>query len=389
MRTTAAKLSSTDMAQILQPFEDMTVLIVDDNESSIALLRATLTMAGLRDVHSVNNSEQAVQRLHDIDPDLVLLDLRMPRVDGYTILAHIRQFESPDLPVLVLTADTTQEATRRALQLGASDFLSKPIDTTEVALRVRNLLQTRALQTRLRQRREWADASGHVARALIASNGADRSQLITDWVQGVSGAEIVVAMIPTSEDPLAIAITSGRLEAPDADRDLMLTQIGESLLRPAITTAQPFAFDDLADADAALDGVLERAGIGAVLVVPFVGTQGVVGAVCLCRDAGRRPFTPVDLDVAIEFCHNTAIALELARASAAQQLLAILEERNRISLDLHDHVLQRLFAIGLHMDALKETDDYADVASSINARIKELDDTIAQIQHTVLNRPGS
>jgi signal transduction histidine kinase len=158
-------------------------------------------------------------------------------------------------------------------------------------------------------------------------------------------------------------------------------------LRPAIDTAQPLVVDDLGAADVALDDVLDRAGLGPVMVVPFVGMQGVVGAVCLGRDVSKRPFTAIDLDVAMEFCHNTAIALELARASAAQQLLAILEERNRISLDLHDHVLQRLFAIGLHMDALKETDDYTDVASSINARIKELDDTIAQIQHTVLNRP--
>ncbi len=83
----------------------------------------------------------------DSKPDLILLDLHMPHVDGFAFLERIKPLigEGDYLPILVLTADITQEAKKRALSLGAKDFLTKPFDTTEVLLRVRNLLETRAL----------------------------------------------------------------------------------------------------------------------------------------------------------------------------------------------------------------------------------------------------
>jgi DNA-binding response OmpR family regulator len=87
----------------------------------------------------------------DLEPDIVLLDLMMPEVDGFELLEAFSRHDRPAefRPVLVLTADTTLQARRRALSLGAKDFVAKPFDVIEVGLRIANLLETRVLYQRL------------------------------------------------------------------------------------------------------------------------------------------------------------------------------------------------------------------------------------------------
>jgi EAL domain-containing protein (putative c-di-GMP-specific phosphodiesterase class I)/DNA-binding NarL/FixJ family response regulator len=136
---------------VLQRFANATVLIIDDNATNIALLQAVLSRAGLTRVEAVTDSRQAIKAYDEVQPDLVLLDLHMPGVDGYTLLSELTdRAGATNLPVLVLTADTTRDAVHRALSLGARDFLTKPIDTVELTLRVRNLLETRDLHDQLR-----------------------------------------------------------------------------------------------------------------------------------------------------------------------------------------------------------------------------------------------
>jgi DNA-binding response OmpR family regulator len=89
----------------------------------------------------------AVEHRLGFDPDLVILDLMMPGIDGYALLDALRRVQPPDdfLPVLVLTADTTVEAKRRALALGARDIVTKPFDLFELGLRIANLVELRLL----------------------------------------------------------------------------------------------------------------------------------------------------------------------------------------------------------------------------------------------------
>ena len=123
------------------------VVVVDDEPANVALLTRLLRSAGVAHVHGVTDARQAVHRCLDAAADLVLLDLNMPHLDGFEVMADLRSELPHDtfLPVLVLTADITTDVRDRALQAGAKDFLTKPFDTTEVILRVCNLLETRSL----------------------------------------------------------------------------------------------------------------------------------------------------------------------------------------------------------------------------------------------------
>lgn len=128
------------------------ILAVDDEEPNLLLLRSLLEREGYRHVHCLTDPEEALAGFPALAPDLVLLDLMMPNIDGFQLLEAFRRYVRPDeyLPILVLTADTTLQARRRALALGASDFVSKPFDVIEVALRISNLLETRVLYEQLR-----------------------------------------------------------------------------------------------------------------------------------------------------------------------------------------------------------------------------------------------
>jgi putative two-component system response regulator len=129
------------------------ILIVDDEPANVLLLERILDEAGYPN-HTATTDPRQVPAIHaQVDPDLILLDLLMPHLDGLAVMAQLRQVASPGtfLPILVLTADMTPRAKQQALSGGATDFLLKPFDPTEVLLRIGNLLQTRRLHLELRR----------------------------------------------------------------------------------------------------------------------------------------------------------------------------------------------------------------------------------------------
>jgi EAL domain-containing protein (putative c-di-GMP-specific phosphodiesterase class I)/DNA-binding NarL/FixJ family response regulator len=132
------------------------VMVVDDNAANTALVAKVLTRAGLNDVLEVNDPMTVAGLLDDHDPDLVLLDLRMPGLDGFAVLEVVQRYAAGTyLPVIIITADDTHASVERALSLGAHDFVRKPFDAIELALRVRNLLASRFAYLELRRHRAW------------------------------------------------------------------------------------------------------------------------------------------------------------------------------------------------------------------------------------------
>ena len=122
----------------------MKILIVDDEPANVALLEEVLVENGYTRLEAVLDSKRALATCNEFSPDLILLDLMMPPPNGFAILEALQQQRDETfLPVVVLTADPSDQTKRRALEAGATDFLCKPFDHTEVILRIRNLLQSR------------------------------------------------------------------------------------------------------------------------------------------------------------------------------------------------------------------------------------------------------
>ncbi len=139
-----------------EALRDHRILLVDDEKSSLLLLQRILERAGYRAVTSRAHPARALAAFVERRPDLVVLDLHMPEIDGFELMDKLGSATEHGirLPFLVVTADITDEAKRRALSMGARDFLTKPIDHTELLLRVHNLLQIQHLQMELYRRAE-------------------------------------------------------------------------------------------------------------------------------------------------------------------------------------------------------------------------------------------
>jgi len=141
------------------PFTTSGILIIDDQPSNVMLLEGILQEHDFTCIHSTTDSRQALPAFIEYLPDLVLLDLQMPYLDGFAVMKQLRACLAPGdfLPILVLTADITPETKRRALSEGALDFLTKPFDAIEVLLRIENLLRTRSLHLQLKEQNGFLD----------------------------------------------------------------------------------------------------------------------------------------------------------------------------------------------------------------------------------------
>jgi putative two-component system response regulator len=128
------------------------LLVIDDEQPNLDLLAKVLARAGYEHVTLTTDAGWALEHVQALAPDLLLLDLHMPGLDGFEVLRRLQTAVGPEdlLPRLVITADSTRDTRQAALALGAHDFLTKPIDVTETTLRVANLLRTRMLHVRLR-----------------------------------------------------------------------------------------------------------------------------------------------------------------------------------------------------------------------------------------------
>ncbi len=134
----------------------MRLLVVDDEPVNLGLIQGLLGAAGYKQVRAVNDPREVAEVAEEFQPDIVLLDLVMPWMDGYAVLEQLRDSQGPGsfLPIMVLTADETESAKQRALSAGATDFLRKPLQRTECLLRIRNLLKTRRLHLEVAREKE-------------------------------------------------------------------------------------------------------------------------------------------------------------------------------------------------------------------------------------------
>jgi signal transduction histidine kinase len=295
----------------------------------------------------------------------------MPGIDGYTVLTELRsRAQAVDLPILVLTADTTRDATHRALSLGASDFLTKPIDATELTLRVRNLLAARAAHEGLLQRQRWLEVSAELAVDLLSGKCADPLHRVCELALAAADADCAVIIGPAAIRQPTHPVAAGSLSQARVD------ELANTLADAQLWAQAPLLLDSLPEL-----GGKHIAWDGPLLLVPLGAGTEHGGALVLGRVAGRPAFTQAERALAAGFAHQAAVGVELAEAQADQERMLVLRDRHRIARDLHDHVIQRLFAAGLRLEHVSS--DAGPFAELVRQHLEVLDDTINEIRSTV------
>jgi PAS domain S-box-containing protein len=303
---------------LLRPFSWSRVAVVDDSETNAMLICKLLEHAGLQHVERITDSRLVEQWIDDGDPDLVLLDLHMPRHDGYDVLSRLRERFSPtDLPVIVLTGDATREASRRALELGANDFLIKPLEAPELVHRVRNLLEVRTAHQALHHRQSWLEETEKFVRRIDA--GSDDS-LNSDLIASTRSL--------VSADLICFIDANGPVEGcaafTDKDGAPVSARLDVELRRQLKDDSRPILVDPTTEPEALVFSTSEI--VSTALVLPLRLAAGATGYVVLGRYSGRAPFTVTDADDAHQFLNRAAVAMELSRRREEnRQYLAFFE----------------------------------------------------------------
>ena len=140
-------------------FKHARILIVDDEPSNVEILERLLDRAGFGRIESTTDAREAADLYVRYRPDLILLDLQMPNMDGLAVMDQLNEIaEASYLPILMLTGEMTPEARQEALSRGAKDFVSKPFHADEVMLRIQTLLETRFLYFQVQSQNQILEA---------------------------------------------------------------------------------------------------------------------------------------------------------------------------------------------------------------------------------------
>ena len=338
------------------------VLVADDNPVDVSLIKAQLAGAGF-DVTGVASGAEALEIVREAAPDVILLDALMGGLDGYEICRRIKADPATEgIPVVMITALHETSDKIRALEVGASDFLTKPVDRAELLARVRTLLQVkklndrlaasdagqRALVDELTQSVERLKGLGEISRAITSNLNLDEAlaSIVTRAVQ-LSGADDgSIREYDPATQTLPYRASYGLSEeaineARSRDGDPRLHDWGN--LGQAVRTRQIFQIGDVEaltpaelgpDQELALARRLERwrrRGIRTLLVVPLIG-QDMTGVLVMHRKTPGE-FSAETIDLLQAFAAHSAIAIQNARLfeRLQQESTAIERERQTLS----------------------------------------------------------
>jgi putative two-component system response regulator len=218
------------------------VMVVDDEPQNVRYVTDVLEWAGYEVVEGLTDPREAINRFPDFEPDLVILDLLMPGVDGFGVMEAMLETVGEDvyLPFLILTSDITSESRRRALSSGARDFLTKPMSPTEVRLRVDNLLETRFLYLECARQANLLDRDERPASAGVSVVEDPAMELLERWAASID------ASLPGAEGrSKRISWLSGRLaEAMDLTEETIDIVRGAALLHGLGSRLNPLSGSD-------------------------------------------------------------------------------------------------------------------------------------------------
>lgn len=237
------------------------------------------------------------------------------------------------------------------------------------------------LQEETRRQQRWLRAGGEITRQLLSgiTPGAVLD-LVTAQVLEMSGADLVVLAVPAADERLLNAYAAG--EGAESARGLVFPA-AESLAGQVLATAETVTVTDFSHDERVHPLLRERMPLGPAILAPL-GTPGDVRGVLTvgCRQ-GCVPLVPQVTELVGTFGAQAAIALELAEHREDAQRLAVLQDRDRIARDLHDLVIQRLYATGISLQGTLPLVARSEVADRVSAALDSLDETIIEIRSAI------
>jgi GAF domain-containing protein len=264
--------------------------------------------------------------------------------------------------------------------------------TTALAATAAAAIDNARLYEAARTQGQWLHASATITRELLSADVGDAArplQLIAEHSREIAGADLVTVVLPTNNgdgehsgepnDELRVEVAVGHGAERLAGRRV---PVQGSLAGRVFRTREPLRVTHPNDAQlpSVAFGELD---VGPVLAVPLLGSRRTHGVLSVARLRSRPTFTADELEMASSFANQAAVTIELAEARAEQERAAMLDERDRIAADLHDHVIQRLFAAGMSLQSTATSLAVGWARSRIQATITDLDDTINQIRTTI------
>jgi signal transduction histidine kinase len=236
------------------------------------------------------------------------------------------------------------------------------------------------------RRQEWSDASAEITRILFSAHGEQPLAAIALRAHRIAAADVVTVVLPTGDPGRLMVEVAAGLQSEAFTG--MSYHSAQTIAGQAIASGQPVVLADVAAQHDYLVHLSEVLDVGPVIALPLVGYNKPRGALIVARLRGRQPFTDDEVLMATTFANHAAVALELADARLDQQRMALLEDRDRIARDLHDHVIQRLFATGLTAQSLARSSSAVD-ARRLTEMVEHIDGTIRQIRTSIFQLRGT
>ncbi|GAB7006654.1 two-component system sensor histidine kinase [Nocardioides sp. AN3] len=233
-----------------------------------------------------------------------------------------------------------------------------------------------------RRRQDWLSTSTEVTRRLLADATAEPLEVIAESVYQLAQADLVtVAQVGDDGEAIHVRVAVGA-SAPSVAGAIY--PLKDTFTELVLETGAAMRLSDASDTRAHGSRrafLADKVALGPAVVVPLMGGSGARGVLWVARMRHERPFTASDEDMLTTFANQASVAWELADARTANMRVELLEDRARIARDLHDHVIQRLFAAGLGLQALAMR--AGDAADAIDAVVDDLDDVIKQIRNAI------
>lgn len=235
-------------------------------------------------------------------------------------------------------------------------------------------------------RENWASALAETAGRLMQDDDGEHLDFLLDRVKDLAAADLVcIARLSPRRDVLVVERALG---VGDEELRALSFDVEGSASEAAVRTGLPARTPD--GRSLGQRGFEQLEMLGPVVTVPFSIGDDVGGVLVMARLAGRADFTVRDVDMALSFASHVSVSIDRGEARLVRRRVTLLEERSRIARDLHDHVIQRLFATGLNLQAAA-MGLTADEAEGVTSQVREIDASIAQIRQSIfaLNRDPS